>query len=451
MLDTSKTQTGMLIGTFAYMSPEQYHGEHADERSDIWSFGVLLYELLCYKRPFTGENPASLMHSICQLEPRPLLELAPDCPPQMDTIISKVLMKSPQDRCQSMEDLLLELDPVYKELQVRSIADLIRRSRQLIEEGGFAQARELLRESLKLDSANTQARALLEKANAELKRILIRPRTQQHVDKGRALIEEGRIQEARAEVDSALQLDSTFEPAQELQKRVQHEVDRAQVVAEWLQASRQRLAEGMPDAAEVLLAKVLEVDPSNKQATVLQQQAAAEKAERQRRLRLLEKMREARDLWTQLKYEASIELLTALQQEFPSEDEIQRLLETVREDQAEQYRQDTVERARNLLAGGSYAECRALLLELQKQFPNDGRCPSRRSKAAQTPRFGGSKKFPRERALSRIHRTAGRSWEGIFRGSGYPSLTQDRSGGTSGTAEATRRRGGSEPAGRPAV
>jgi eukaryotic-like serine/threonine-protein kinase len=371
VLDTSKTQTGMLIGTFAYMSPEQYHGEHADERSDIWSFGILLYELLCYQRPFTGENPASLMHSICQQDPRPLRELAPDCPPEMEAIISKLLRKSPQDRCQSMEDLLLELDPVYKELQTRSIAELIDRSRQLIDEGGFAQARELLRESLKVDSANTQARALLEKVNAELKRILIRPRAQQYVEKGNALLEEGRIQEARAEVENALQLDSTFGSAQELQKRIQHELDRAQVVAEWLQSCRQRLAEGMPDEAETFLEKVLEVDPSNKQVGVLQQQARTEKAERQRRFRLLEKMQEARGLWTQQNHKSSIELLSALQKEFPSEDEIQRLLETVQEDQAEQYRQSTLGRVRDFLASGSYVECRALLLELQQRFPND--------------------------------------------------------------------------------
>jgi eukaryotic-like serine/threonine-protein kinase len=91
VLDTSKTQTGMLIGTFAYMSPEQYNGEHADERSDIWSFGVLLYELLCFQRPFTGQTPASLMHSICAQDPRPICGLAADCPPELEPIIAKLL------------------------------------------------------------------------------------------------------------------------------------------------------------------------------------------------------------------------------------------------------------------------------------------------------------------------------------------------------------------------
>jgi hypothetical protein len=375
VLDKSKTQTGMLIGTFAYMSPEQYHGEHADERSDIWSFGVLLYELMCYERPFTGDNPATLMHNICSQEARSITQRVPDCPPAMEGIISKVLRKLPEDRFQSMEDLLLELEPVYKELQLHSISELIDQSRELIEKGEFSQARELLRESLKVDAANSQARALLEKVNAELKRLLIRPKAQQHVDKGRALLAEGKIQEARAEAENALQLDAAFDQAQELVKQVQRELDRAQVVAEWLQASRQRLAEGMPDEAEELLAKVLELEPANKQAAVLQQQVLVERAERLRRLRLLERMQEARGLWTQLNYDDCIEILSELQKEFPAEEEVQRLLDTVQEDQAEQHRQRTLEGARNHLAVGNFAESRALLVDLQKQFPSDEEIP----------------------------------------------------------------------------
>src|SRR5271168_5089233 len=183
VLESSKTQTGMLMGTFAYMSPEQYNGEHADERSDIWSFGVLLFELLTYQRPFAGDAPAALMNKICSQPPRSLAEVAPQCPPAMEVIISKVLRKLPEERFQSMEDLLLELEPVYKELQLHSISELIEQSRELIVKGEFPQARELLRESLKVDAANSQARALLEKVNAELKRLLIRPKAQQHVDK----------------------------------------------------------------------------------------------------------------------------------------------------------------------------------------------------------------------------------------------------------------------------
>src|SRR5215467_6667471 len=171
VLETSKTQTGMLIGTFSYMSPEQYHGEHADERSDIWSFGVLLYELLGYQRPFTGETPASLMHSICQQEPSPLSKYLPDCPEELEIIVAKILRKSRDERYQSMEDVLLELDPLSKRLQAQSVAELVARSRELAEHGEFNEARDLLRQALQIESSNHQARALLEKVNVELKRI----------------------------------------------------------------------------------------------------------------------------------------------------------------------------------------------------------------------------------------------------------------------------------------
>jgi eukaryotic-like serine/threonine-protein kinase len=371
VLETSKTQTGMLLGTFAYMSPEQYHGEHADARSDIWSFGVLLYELLAYQRPFRGSTPASLMHSICQQEPGPLQDAVPDCPPALEKVIQRVLRKSPEERYQSMEEVLLDLDPICKSLQADSVAALVVQARNLSEQGDYAQSRDLLRQALQIDSTNTQARNLLEKANTELRRILIRPKLQQQVEKGQELLAEGKAQEARVEAEVVLQLDPTFEPAQELLKRVQQELDRARQIAEWIDAAKQRLAQGILEEAEELLAKVLESEPANQQAQALQLQVTNEKAERQRRVQLFEKMQQARGLWTQLNYAECIQLLVELRKEFPDDDEIPRLLETAQEDQANQKRSQGLADARSMLANRRYDECTALLAELRKQFPGD--------------------------------------------------------------------------------
>jgi serine/threonine protein kinase len=371
VLETSKTQTGMLLGTFAYMSPEQYHGEHADARSDIWSFGVLLYELLAYQRPFKGQTPASLMHGICQLEPLPLLEAAPECPPALERVIQKVLRKSADERYQSMEELLLDLDPICKSLQSESVVALVVQARELSEQGDYSQSRDLLRQALQIDSTNTQARNLLDKVNAGLRRILMRPKLQQQVEKGHALLAEGKTQEARAEAEIVLQLDSSFEPGQALLKQVQQEISRARQLAEWIEAAKQRLAQGILEEAEELLSKALEVEPANPQARALQIQVSNEKAERQKRLRLFEKMQQARGLWTQQNYAECIQLLIELRKEFPDEEEIPRLLETAREDQANQQRSQGLADARSMLASRRYDECKALLVELQKQFPGD--------------------------------------------------------------------------------
>src|ERR1700726_223058 len=179
VLETSKTQTGMLIGTFAYMSPEQYHGEHADERSDIWSFGVLLYELLSFQKPFTGNTPAALMHGICSQDPAPLRSLCPEVPEELEAVIGKLLQKSPNDRFQSMEDLLFRLDPIFKSLQVASLAELVAQSCELVEQRDYAHARDLLRQALLIDSKNATARTLLEKVNTEIRRVTLRPKAQQ--------------------------------------------------------------------------------------------------------------------------------------------------------------------------------------------------------------------------------------------------------------------------------
>jgi eukaryotic-like serine/threonine-protein kinase len=375
VLDASKTQTGMLIGTFAYMSPEQYHGEHADERSDIWSFGVLLYELLTYQRPFTGATPASLMHSICQVEPASLTTVLPDCPSDLAVIMSKILQKSPAVRYQSMEDVLLELEPVSRKLQSQAVAELVEQAGHLVEKGEFSDARDLLRQALQVESGNLRARGLLEKVNVELKRISVRPKVQECVEKGRTFLDQGKVQDAKVAADSALHLDSTFEPAQELQRVVLQEIERAKRIAEWIEAAKQHLAEGLPDEAEALVAKVLSAEPSNQQAATLQQQASREKEERLRRQQLLEGLQQARTLWTQQQYDPCIKFLSSLEKTFPGEEEVSRLLETVREDYIEQQKQQTLLESRNLLAARRHDECIVLLMSLQKQLPRDEEIP----------------------------------------------------------------------------
>jgi len=371
ILETSRTQTGMLIGTFAYMSPEQYHGEHADERSDIWSFGVLLYELLSYQRPFAGATPASLMHSICNDEPIPLSKSLPECPDELQRTIARMLCKAPAERYESMEDVLLDLDPICKALQSQSVGALLERSRQLLEMGSFAETRDAVRQALQLDAGNQQARALLEKANAGLKRIQNRPKAQQLVEKGQALLEKGKLQEAKAAAESALQLDSTFRPAESLQRAIQSELERARLTAEWLDAARQQLAEGLPDDAESLLAKILEIDPGNAHVQTLQQLVLKQKTEREKSRRLLGNMQQARELWTRQDYGECIKLLQDLGHEFPEEEEVTRLLETVREDQIGQQQQQTLLQCRRLLAEGRHSDALSLLSDLQTRFPND--------------------------------------------------------------------------------
>ena len=118
LANASKTQTGTMLGTLAYMAPQQIQGERADARSDIWSVGVVLYELLTGRRAFQGENHAALMLSILQNDPVPLPHLLPGCPHQLDTISRRTLAKDLDARYQSMEELLLELKSAWAALHL---------------------------------------------------------------------------------------------------------------------------------------------------------------------------------------------------------------------------------------------------------------------------------------------------------------------------------------------
>ena len=109
------TQTLSTVGTLAYMSPEQINSSKVDARSDIFSFGVVLFEMLTGKMPFSGDYEAAIMYSILNEEPDPLQKQLPDAPSELLHILNRALEKDPQDRYQSTADLVSELQRLKKQ------------------------------------------------------------------------------------------------------------------------------------------------------------------------------------------------------------------------------------------------------------------------------------------------------------------------------------------------
>ena len=110
------TQAQTQLGTVAYMSPEQTQGEAVDHRTDVWSLGVVLYEMVSGELPFKGHYDQATLYSILNEEPEPLTAIRSRVPVELDWIVDKCLAKSADERYQSVDDLLLDITTLQKKL-----------------------------------------------------------------------------------------------------------------------------------------------------------------------------------------------------------------------------------------------------------------------------------------------------------------------------------------------
>jgi serine/threonine protein kinase len=122
------TTTGAVLGTLSYMSPEQILGNKVDHRSDLWSLGVVMYEILAGRPPFEQQNPAAVMYEILNREPAPVASLRPDTPAPLAVLVGRLLQKDPAQRPDSASEVIAALletgQPAAVEVPEKSIAVL---------------------------------------------------------------------------------------------------------------------------------------------------------------------------------------------------------------------------------------------------------------------------------------------------------------------------------------
>jgi TolB-like protein/Tfp pilus assembly protein PilF/predicted Ser/Thr protein kinase len=142
---TLVTQEGMMMGTIAYMSPEQARGEVVDLRTDIWSFGVVLYEMFSGQLPFKGDHDQAVVYSILNEKPKPITDLRSEIPESIEQVIGKAMEKNPDDRYQNIGELLDDLRSISEgivpeEIKVRLRKAKLQRRKRAILYAGAASA-----------------------------------------------------------------------------------------------------------------------------------------------------------------------------------------------------------------------------------------------------------------------------------------------------------------------
>ncbi len=170
------TKSGVMIGTLHYMSPEQIRGEKLDGRTDVFSAGCILYELLTGSRPFSGESATSILYNIVHESPEPILDKNHEVPQEVQEVVDRALAKRPEDRFQTAGEMAKELEKilsVYRKTLPRTTIALEQRVQELqamAREGRFRElaqgAKKLLEKHPQLD----EVRRLLRRALREVHR-----------------------------------------------------------------------------------------------------------------------------------------------------------------------------------------------------------------------------------------------------------------------------------------
>jgi serine/threonine-protein kinase len=348
------TRTGNVIGTLQYMAPERLRNAAFDGRSDIFSVGVMMFQLLTGQLPFSGEY--AIVHKILTEKHPPLSQYLEQYPPALDGIVDHALAKSPDDRYSTADEMAADIESIERELRKEQVAEWIQKAGRLVEQEEFTTARDVLLEVLKVDSQHTTARQMIAQVRQSLS---LRARAEQ-IRQLKAQAEEAsadkRYDSAIHCLEAACGLDPSSSELSDLLESVRQKRRQRELIDGYLREADTARGRGDLEAAGAVIAKALEVDREDSRVRAAQVALARliEEAERQAKAKKL--LESARQEIGSRHFTAAMEVLAEVEKVDPSSPELIKLQSAARQGREQEQRRRILEQLQSEVAVASTLE-----------------------------------------------------------------------------------------------
>ena len=373
--DKGMTRTGQVVGSLSFMSPEQLEGKTIDARTDIFSTGVVLYELITNVLPFEGESTAATLMKIIHEPPPPLKNFISDFPPDLEAIVMRALTKNRDERYATADDFALDLGQLLEQVKQQAVVEHLQEAHTLFAHGELFKAKDQLVQLLKIDRQNSKATHLLREIQQRLKGAELMERVQQLRLQAEEAYAQQRYDAALGDLDLALKIDKTNLTLLQLRERVAEAHLRTQKLQQVLKAAELAHHQGQLATAKQAVEEALAMAPDSTRAQALSRAIGGDWEAYARQVEVENLVHEAQKQLHLRKFTAAIEILKQAEVLDPSAPQIQALMQSLVEKHRVAHRNAEVASAANeigdALNRGDYIAAGQKVNAALQRFPED--------------------------------------------------------------------------------
>jgi serine/threonine-protein kinase len=369
------TRPGQLVGSFQYMSPEQINTTNVDSRTDIFSIGVLLFELVTGKLPFEGKDTGETLMKILHEPPPSLNGLVKNCPPGLDDIVQRALAKDPEQRYQTAEDLTLDLGHVLEKWRRERVSEYLQGAETAAAQRQWGRAKEQLLQVLKRDRQNSRANVRLREVQLEIQKQQRSERAKELQAQAEHALAQSDVNEALTYLNEAVELDRNNLEIVQLRDSIQENRARGDQLRDLMQRAELAQDAGDLEDARQAVEEGLALDPQNTDFRSMQVVITRETVGRDKQKRVQEFLGEARKQISSRRFTAALEVLRKAESLDPSVTVVQELIVLASSGQQQEKRRQDLERLtaqiEEALMKEDYASASVRIEEGLSSYPED--------------------------------------------------------------------------------